>query len=194
MKAIAATKIFDELPPMDDVLARKVTVLGSTGSIGVNTLDVIAHVRKLHGSHALPVAALTAGENVKVLIEQALAIKPELAVIGNEALFGELKQGLAGTGIEVAAGREAVIHAGARASDFFMVAIMGAAAIEPAATAAELAALSRMLAALRRRPTLSSKLVMTPLTAKPPVDSRPRARSARSADWQDPVRSCAAAG
>ena len=49
VKAIAATRIFDELPPMDDVLARKVTVLGSTGSIGVNTLDVIAHVRKLHG-------------------------------------------------------------------------------------------------------------------------------------------------
>ena len=50
MKAIAATRIFDELPPMDAVLARKVTVLGSTGSIGVNTLDVIAHVRKLHGA------------------------------------------------------------------------------------------------------------------------------------------------
>ena len=54
MKAIAATRIFDELPPMDAVLARKVTVLGSTGSIGVNTLDVIAHVRKLHGADALP--------------------------------------------------------------------------------------------------------------------------------------------
>ena len=131
MKAIAATRIFDELPPMDDVLARKVTVLGSTGSIGVIMLDVITHVRKLHGADALPVAALTAGDNVKVLIQQALAVKPELAVIGNEQLFGELKAGLAGTGIEVAAGRQAVIHAGARASDFVMVAIMGAAAIEP---------------------------------------------------------------
>ena len=50
VKAIAATKIWDELPAMDAVLARRVTVLGSTGSIGVNTLDVIAHVRKLHGA------------------------------------------------------------------------------------------------------------------------------------------------
>ena len=135
MKAIAATRIFDELPPIDDVLARKVTVLGSTGSIGVNTLDVITHVRKLHGADALPVAALTAGDNVKVLIQQALAVKPELAVIGNEQLFDELKAGLDGSGIEVAAGREAVIHAGARPSDFVMVAIMGAAAIEPALAA-----------------------------------------------------------
>ena len=83
MKPIAATRIFDELPPMDDVLGRAVTVLGSTGSIGVNTLDVIAHVRKVHGPEAMPIAALTAGDNVKVLISQALAMKPKLAVIGN---------------------------------------------------------------------------------------------------------------
>jgi len=135
VKAIAATRIFDELPPMDDVLARKVTVLGSAGSIGVNTLDVVTHVRKLHGANALPVAALTAGDNVKLLVQQALAVRPELAVIGNEDLFGELKQGLAGSGVEVAAGRDALIQAGARHSDFVMVAIMGAAAIEPALAA-----------------------------------------------------------
>jgi 1-deoxy-D-xylulose-5-phosphate reductoisomerase len=119
MKPIAATRVFDELPSMDAVLARKLTVLGSTGSIGVNTLDVIAHVRKLHRADALPITALTAGENVKVLIEQARAMKPRLA----------------GTGIEIAAGRQAVIDAAARPSDFVMVAIMGAAAIEPALAA-----------------------------------------------------------
>ena len=135
MKAIAATKIFDELPATDAVLSRSVTVLGCTGSIGVNTLDVIAHVRKLHGPDALPIMALTAGENVKVLIEQARAMKPRLAVIGNPALLDELKDGLAGTGIEVAAGRAAVVEAAARPSDFVMVAIMGAAAIEPALAA-----------------------------------------------------------
>lgn len=135
MKAIAATRVFDELPPMDEVLARSVTVLGSTGSIGVNTLDVIAHVRKLHGADAMPITALTAGENVKVLIEQARAMRPKLAVIGNEQLFGELQAGLAGTGIAVAGGRQAVIEAASRPSDFVMVAIMGAAAIEPALAA-----------------------------------------------------------
>jgi 1-deoxy-D-xylulose-5-phosphate reductoisomerase len=135
VKAIAATKIWDELPAMDDVLKRSVTVLGSTGSIGVNTLDVIAHVRKIHGPGAMPIVALTAGENVKVLIEQSLAMKPRLAVIGNEQKFAELKAGLAGTGIEIAAGRQAVIDAAALTSDFVMVAIMGAAAIEPALAA-----------------------------------------------------------
>jgi 1-deoxy-D-xylulose-5-phosphate reductoisomerase len=135
VKAIAATKIWDELPAMDAVLNRSVTVLGSTGSIGVNTLDVIAHVRKIHGAHAMPITALTAGDNVQVLIEQALAMKPKLAVIGNEQKFGELKAALAGTGIEVAGGRQAVIEAASRPSDFVMVAIMGAAAIEPALAA-----------------------------------------------------------
>ena len=135
MKAIAATKIFDPLPPIGDVMARQVTVLGSTGSIGVNTLDVIAHVRKLHGADALPIAALTAGDNVQLLIAQAKAMKPKLAVTGNAQGFAELKAGLAGTGIAVAAGRQAVIDAAARESDFVMVAIMGAAAIEPALAA-----------------------------------------------------------
>jgi 1-deoxy-D-xylulose-5-phosphate reductoisomerase len=120
---------------MDEVLARKVTVLGSTGSIGVNTLDVIAHVRTLHGADVLPIEALTAGDNVEVLIKQALAMKPKLAVIGNPAKFEQLKAALAGSGIEVAGGRQAVIDAAARPSDFVMVAIMGAAAIEPALAA-----------------------------------------------------------
>ena len=135
MKPIAATRIWDELPPMDAVLSRRITVLGSTGSIGVNTLDVIAHVRKLHGADAMPIAALTAGDNVEVLIQQALAMKPALAVIGNAAKFEQLKSALAGSGIEVAAGRQAVIDAASRPSDFVMVAIMGAAAIEPALAA-----------------------------------------------------------
>jgi len=130
---IAATKLPNDT--LEAVCNRSVTVLGSTGSIGVNTCDVILHARKTYGAHAFPVTALSAGENVKVLIEQAKAVKPKLAVIGNETLLGELKAGLSGTGIEVAAGRQAVIDAAARKSDFVMVAIMGAAAIEPALAA-----------------------------------------------------------
>jgi 1-deoxy-D-xylulose-5-phosphate reductoisomerase len=132
---IAATRIFEELPALDSVTARSVTVLGCTGSIGVNTLDCIAHARKVYGPDAFPLTALTAQDNVALLIEQAKAFRPSLAVIGNEALFGDLKAGLSGTGIEVAAGRAAVIDAAARPSDFVMVAIMGAAAIEPALAA-----------------------------------------------------------
>jgi 1-deoxy-D-xylulose-5-phosphate reductoisomerase len=133
VKPIAATRTPDDT--LEAVSRRSVTILGSTGSIGVNTADVISHARKAYGADAFPVVALTAGENVKVLIEQARSLKPKLAVIGNESLFGELKAGLAGTGIEVAAGRQAVIDAAARPSDFVMVAIMGAAAIEPALAA-----------------------------------------------------------
>lgn len=137
MKPIAAHGIFDAIPSLQDVVQRKVTVLGSTGSIGVNTLDVIAHARKVYGADAFPLAALTAQGNVKLLIEQAKALQPLSAVIGDASLYEELKAGLAGTGIEVAAGRDAVIAAAAMPSDFVMVAIMGAAAIEPALAAIE---------------------------------------------------------
>jgi 1-deoxy-D-xylulose-5-phosphate reductoisomerase len=135
MTPIAATRLFDAVPDLDTVLARSVTVLGSTGSIGINTLDVIAHARKMHAPDAFPIMALTAGHNVEKLIEQARAFRPRRAVIGEEKLFKALKDGLAGSGIEVAAGRTAVIEAAAMPSDFVMVAIMGAAAIEPALAA-----------------------------------------------------------
>ena len=133
MKPIAATKLPHD--GQESVVARSVTILGSTGSIGVNTADVITHARATYGAGAFPVVALTAGGNVSKLIEQAKALKPKLAVIGDENLFAQLQAGLSGTGIEVAAGRQAVIDAAARPSDFVMVAIMGAAAIEPALAA-----------------------------------------------------------
>ena len=135
MNPIAATRLFEELPALEQVTGRFVTVLGSTGSIGVNTLDVIAHARKSHGPEAFPLMALTAGSNVALLIEQARRFAPKRAVIGDESLYDELKAGLAGTGIEAGAGRAAVIEAAALPSDFVMVAIMGAAAIQPALAA-----------------------------------------------------------
>jgi 1-deoxy-D-xylulose-5-phosphate reductoisomerase len=135
MKPIAASGNFGDVPSLQEVIHRRVTVLGSTGSIGVNTLDVVAHARKVYGGEAFPLAALTAQGNVKLLIEQSRALKPSRAVIGDSALYGELKAGLAGTGVAAAAGREAVIAAAGLESDFVMVAIMGAAAIEPALAA-----------------------------------------------------------
>jgi 1-deoxy-D-xylulose-5-phosphate reductoisomerase len=137
MKALAALRRQPATPSLAEVLARKVTVLGSTGSIGVNTLDVIAHARSVYGPEAYPVAALTAGGNVNRLIEQAKAVKPKLAVIGDERLYPNLKSALAGTGIEVAAGRSAIIEAACRPVGVVMVAIMGAAAIAPALAAVE---------------------------------------------------------
>ena len=59
MKALAAHRRQQDMPDLEPVLARRVTVLGSTGSIGVSTLDVIEHARQRYGADALPVEALT---------------------------------------------------------------------------------------------------------------------------------------
>lgn len=136
MKALAARRP-STVPPLAEVVAKRVTVLGSTGSIGVNTLDVIAHARKVYGPDSFPIVALTAGGNVNRLIEQAKLFRPQIAVVADERQYQELKNALAGTGIETAAGRTAIVEAARRPTDIVMVAIMGAAAIAPALAAVE---------------------------------------------------------
>lgn len=124
--------------PQAKVAARRVTILGSTGSVGTNTLDLI-------GRHPddYRVEALTAGRNVASLIEQALHFRPKLAVIADGERYAELKAGLAGSGVEAAAGPEAVVEAAARPADWVMAAIVGAAGLRPT------------LAALRRGATVA---------------------------------------
>lgn len=137
MNPIAKTQVNGALPDLSDVLERSVTVLGSTGTIGVNTLDIIWHAREHYGPHSFPVVALTAQSNVEKLVQQARSVKPELAVIGDPSLYSALKEALSGTGIEVAAGRDAVVAAAARESDIVMVGIIGAAGLAPALAAVE---------------------------------------------------------
>ncbi len=105
---------------------RRLTILGSTGSVGCNTIDVAMR----HPS-AYRIEALTAHGNVERLIEQALQLKPRLAVIGDEKHYAALKSALAGSGIEVAAGRAAVIEAACRPAEWVMSSIVGAAGLEP---------------------------------------------------------------
>ena len=112
---------------------RRVTVLGSTGSIGVSTLDLM---RQTGGVEAYQVDALTAGANVVALAEQALAWRPGLAVIADETLKPELDRRLAGSGIETAAGEAAVEAAADVGSEWVMAAIVGAAGLRPAWAAA----------------------------------------------------------
>ena len=126
-----------ELNVLRDTLARRITILGSTGSIGVNTLDVIAHARERFGDDVMPIEALTAQSNVKRLAAQAREFKPRLAVIGDAALFEDLKADLSGENIELAAGADAINDAAGRHSDAVMVAIVGAAALEPALRAVD---------------------------------------------------------
>jgi len=137
VKPIAAVRSLSDPPDLGGVLSRSVSVLGSTGSIGAFTLDVIRHARAKYGAHALPVAALTAQSNVSQLADQALALRPSIVAIGDESHYRELRAALSGSGIETAAGREGLIAAAAHRSDVVMVAIMGAAAIEPAIAAIE---------------------------------------------------------
>ena len=80
---------------------------------------------------AYVVEALTAGRNVSHLAEQARALRPKLAVIADPAGYEPLRDALSGTGIEVAAGAEAVVEAAQRPAGWVMAAIVGAAGLEP---------------------------------------------------------------
>lgn len=105
---------------------RSVTILGSTGSIGKSSISLL----ELHRG-AFSVEAITAHNNVEELASQAKKFKCKQAVIGNEALYQDLKSALSGTGIEAAAGAEATIEAAALPSDIVIAAIVGAAGLLP---------------------------------------------------------------
>jgi 1-deoxy-D-xylulose-5-phosphate reductoisomerase len=117
------------------LIERRVTILGSTGSVGASTLDLLAEAQA-HGTARIAVAALVAGRNVDKLAQQALAWRPALAVIEDESLHEALKGRLAGSGIATAAGRSAVIEAAAVPADWVMSAIVGAAGLAPTLAAA----------------------------------------------------------
>lgn len=105
---------------------RSVTILGSTGSVGCSTLDLISRARE-----SFDLVALTAHRNVAALVAQAKEFRPRLAVIADEAHYGALKDGLAGTGIEAAAGDAAIIEAAACPAQWVMASIVGAAGLAP---------------------------------------------------------------
>jgi 1-deoxy-D-xylulose-5-phosphate reductoisomerase len=105
---------------------RSVTILGSTGSVGDSTIDLLA---RAPGQYR--VVALTAQKNAKKLAAQALRLKPKFVAISDEAAYAELKDLLAGTGMRIAAGPEAVCEAGAMSADWVMAAIVGAAGLKP---------------------------------------------------------------
>jgi len=119
---------------MADMDRRRISILGSTGSIGVNTLDVVA---QLGGRDAFDIVAITGNSNVTLLAEQARTFGARLAVTADDKQYATLKDALAGTGIEVAAGRAALVEAGQRPSDWVMAAIVGTAGLAPTVAAAE---------------------------------------------------------
>jgi 1-deoxy-D-xylulose-5-phosphate reductoisomerase len=116
------------------VPARRVTILGATGSVGASTLDLIRHYRT-ENADAFEIEALTGHRNVDELVKRAKAYRPKLAVIGEPSLYRPLKDALTGTGIEVAAGSDAVVEAAHRPADWIMAAIVGTAGLKPALAA-----------------------------------------------------------
>jgi len=108
------------------VAVKRVTVLGSTGSVGRSTVDLLARA-----PDRFAVEALTAHRDVKALAAQAMALKAKRAVVADPAAYGDLKAALAGTAIEVAAGAQAVVEAAQMPADWVMSSIVGAAGLAP---------------------------------------------------------------
>ena len=101
-------------------------VLGSTGSIGCSTVDLISRHRE-----SFQVVALVANRNVERLAEQAKALGARRAVVADASCYGALCDALAGTGIEAGAGDAAVVEAAAMPADMVVAAIVGAAGLAP---------------------------------------------------------------
>ena len=118
------------LDPDTETGPRSVTILGSTGSVGCNTVELI----EKH-PNAFVVEALTANRNVALLAEQARRLKPRTAVLADPDGYRELKDALADTEVSVAAGPEAVIEAADQPADWVMASIVGAAGLKPTLTA-----------------------------------------------------------
>jgi len=105
---------------------RRVTIFGATGSIGQNTIDLIKRDRD-----AYDVVGLSGAGNIAQLAADAQDLNAEIAVTADETRYAELKDALAGTGIEVAAGAEALVEVAARPADWTMSSIVGAAGLLP---------------------------------------------------------------
>lgn len=112
----------------------KLTILGSTGSIGTNTVDV---VNQLGGRDRFDIMALTGAGNIALLAEQARTLGAKLAVTSDEGNYQALRDALAGTDIKVAAGKSGLQEAASMDADWVMAAIAGTPGLEPTLTAAQ---------------------------------------------------------
>lgn len=111
---------------------KTVSILGSTGSVGQSTVDLIAA-----NPAQFRVVALTAQKNVALLAEQARKLNAAHAVIGDESLYEDLKLALAGTQTTVAAGAGAIVEAARMPAQWVMAAIVGIAGLRPTLAAIE---------------------------------------------------------
>ncbi len=150
------------------VAVKRVTVLGSTGSVGRSTVDLLARE-----PDRFAVEALTAHRDVNSLARQAITLKAKRAVVADPAAYGDLKAALAGTGVAAAAGPEAVVEAAQMPADWVMSSIVGAAGLAPTLAAIRL---GKTIGLANKETLVSAGALMTQEVAKAgatliPVDS-----------------------
>ena len=105
---------------------RRVSIFGATGSIGQNTIDLIARAPEEY-----QVVAMTGASNIAQLAEDARRLKAEIAITAHDHLLEDLRSALAGSGVAAAAGPQAIVEAASRPAEWIMSAIVGAAGLAP---------------------------------------------------------------
>jgi len=118
--------------PVQVAAPRRITILGATGSIGASTIDLIKHEPERYR-----VVAISARRNAAALAKAAREVGAQLAVVADPSVYTDLKEALAGTPIEAAAGEEALVEAAQRPADWVMAAISGAIGLKPTLAAIE---------------------------------------------------------
>jgi 1-deoxy-D-xylulose-5-phosphate reductoisomerase len=118
--------------PIPVAAPRTVTILGATGSIGASTIDLIRRERASYR-----VEAVSANRNADALAKLARELGARFAAVADPSAYRDLKDGLAGTGVEAAAGEAAVVEAAQRPADWVMAAITGSTGLKPTLAAVE---------------------------------------------------------
>ncbi len=112
--------------------SRRISILGVTGSIGVNTVSVI----EAQGRERFEVETVTGNANIAGLADVARRLRARIAVTADPGRLSDLREALAGSGIEAAAGPDAMVEAAGRPADWVMSSIVGAAGLAPTLAAA----------------------------------------------------------
>ena len=110
-------------------MVKRLSIMGSTGSVGRSALSVVEHANQAPGETGFEIEALSANTDIDRLARQAIQYNAKHAVIADETRYGALKDALAGTGITVAAGADALTDAASRPVDRVLAAIVGAAGL-----------------------------------------------------------------
>ena len=115
-----------------DLLVKNISILGATGSIGQNTLDLISSERDKFN-----VVGLTGENNIELLAESAIKFNADVVATANDSKFNDLKDMLSGHKIEVCAGINGLLEVASRQAEWVMSAIVGSAGLRPGLKALE---------------------------------------------------------